>query len=281
MRRRLQLLLACLLTLAVRAQTVVTLRESDWGNPLTLVVLAEGYTAAQELQFQADASIAADGLLTEKALAGLEERWAAKSVFFASPESGADEPTKGVYRDTRLGASFDGGYEGGTDRLLVLTGGGYWQAYQDAAMAGASNALVVVLVNSTRYGGSGGSVAVMSRHLSSAEIAKHEALGHALAGGGDEYTTAYPGYPAIEEPNTTTNIVNLKWRDIVATYFEGAHYHTRGWWRPEAECKMRNLGKPFCRVCVSTIRARVLARTAVPRRPLGSVSFTLRLASSL
>lgn len=277
MRRRLQILLLCLLSLSGWSQTVVTLRETDWGNPLTLVVLSEGYTADQDLQFYADASTAADGLLSEKSLVGLEDRWAARAVFVASAESGADEPTKGVFRDTHLDASFDNGYAGGTDRLLVLTGWGYWRAYQDAAFAAPSNVLVVVLVNSARYGGSGGSVAVMSRHLSSREIAAHEALGHALAACGDEYTTPYPGYPNAEEPNTTTNIFDLKWRDIVATFFEGAHYHAKGWYRPEADCKMRTLGKPFCKVCAATIRSHVLARTAISKRPLGSVPFMLQL----
>ena len=51
---------------------------------------------------------------------------------------------------------------------------------------------------------------------SSREIAVHEA-GHAFSGLGDEYDSAYPGFPDTEEPNTTreTNPASIKWRDWI------------------------------------------------------------------
>jgi hypothetical protein len=35
----------------------------------------------------------------------------------------------------------------------------------------------------------------------------------------------------------------------VVGLFEGAHYHTTGWYRPELNCLMGSLGVPFCSVC--------------------------------
>ena len=89
-----------------------------------------------------------------------------------------------------------------------------------------------------------------------------------LANLGDEYTTPDPsGFPDTEEPNTTqqTNRLLIKWKawispdtpvptpdaigDGVVGLFQGAHYHTNGWYRPELNCAMGVLGYPFCAVC--------------------------------
>jgi hypothetical protein len=108
-------------------------------------------------------------------------------------------------------------------------------------------------------------------NASAAEIAIHE-MGHSFAGLGDEYTSAFPGYPDTEEPNTTreTNRAQIKWNTWIlpatpvptpatSAYssavglFEGAHYHTTNWYRPRLDCKMRTLGVAFCEVCAETL----------------------------
>ena len=100
-------------------------------------------------------------------------------------------------------------------------------------------------------------------NASSREIAVHEA-GHTFSGLGDEYDSAYPGFPDTEEPNTTreTNPASIKWRDWIlggtpiptpetSTYaavvglFEGAHYHDTGWHRPKLDCKRTWKAKPI------------------------------------
>jgi hypothetical protein len=48
--------------------------------------------------------------------------------------------------------------------------------------------------------------------------------------------------------------------------FEGAHYYHCGAFRPQYDCKMRNLGVPFCRVCRQVISARI----GVPAPPKSS-----------
>src|SRR5690606_922508 len=95
---------------------------------------------------------------------------------------------------------------------------------------------------------------------------------HSFADLGDEYSSAYPGYPDIEEPNTTreTRREFIKWNHwieeatpvptpAISAYsgviglFEGAHYHASDWYRPKRECKMRSLGQEFCAVCGEAI----------------------------
>jgi hypothetical protein len=102
----------------------------------------------------------------------------------------------------------------------------------------------------------------------------HE-LGHALASLGDEYD--YGGVsldPVLEGreppfPNLTreTSREKIKWRHWIDAdtpvptpgrgsqigLFEGAFYHKRGYYRPEYDCRMRDFGKPFCRVCREAI----------------------------
>jgi hypothetical protein len=132
----------------------------------------------------------------------------------------------------------------------------------------------VLLVNDPSPGGSGGSTLVTSINAFSAEIVTHE-LGHTFAGLGDEYGDPFPGYPDIEEPNTTqeTNRASIKWNAwILPTtpvptpdifehegevgLFEGAHYHATGWYRPKHDCMMRSLGSEYCEVCrEATVRA--------------------------
>ncbi len=161
---------------------------------------------------------------------------------------------------------------------------------------------VLMLVNSTRYGGSGGSVATSS--LNAFEIAIHE-MGHSAFNLADEYGGDGVGTTAGESsrPNVTrdTSRATNKWRDLVlpatpmpsacgvttgtplvpcsgctppatpppsnavGTY-EGADYSNCGVYRPLSSCYMRDYA-PFCPVC-----ARVIRQTLSPFLPAESVA---------
>ena len=143
-----------------------------------------------------------------------------------------------------------------------------------AAAAAADWDHILVLVNDPTYGGSGGSVAVLSTHPSAVNIAQHE-YGHSFTGLADEYSTAFPGYPICSdvtsphcEANVTdqTNRSSIKWNDWIAAstplptpattmytstvgLFEGARFFDTGMFRPRQNCLMRALGQPFCEIC--------------------------------
>jgi hypothetical protein len=128
--------------------------------------------------------------------------------------------------------------------------------------------MILVLVNSTKYGGSGGSIAVSSVHSSAAEIVIHE-MGHTFAHLADEYETAYPGFPAgdseanVDYDYSGSGLKWLVWVDpgtplptpeaspylTAVGAFEGARYLTTGIYRPWYNCEMRALNRPFCPVC--------------------------------
>ncbi len=240
---------------------------------INIVILAEGYTAGQEGEFDFDAAKMINSLLADPFYSSYGQFFNAYSIFVASNESGADDPSTNTYVDTYFNSTF-GSF--GIDRLLTIPPNDIDSNYSDGegrvfhllADLLPEYDVVILLVNDSKYGGSGGPVAIASTNQLSTEIAIHE-LGHTLVHLGDEYSDPLPGYPDAEEPNTTTqtNPALVKWRAwfvpgapyptpptldfaSIVGLFEGAHYHAKGWFRPQLNCKMRTLGTPFCKVCL-------------------------------
>jgi hypothetical protein len=283
-----------------------------------IVLLADGFTAVQQNDFNSACTAFVNSL---QATRPYDELLPAINVFrvnVRSTDSGADDPvsaggtgaTARTYFDATFGAN-------GIRRLLVCNA---TTVLQVAAAQVPQFTVVLVVVNSTVYGGSGGSIATYSLASGATEIALHE-IGHSAFGFADEYAyyaggneTGHDQHPAGEptQPNVTTNSNRdtLKWRWAVATataipsmanpncaqvdsrpspalpgtvgLFEGAHYYHCGAYRPEYDCKMRALGVPFCRVCRQVISNRIspLANQVVA---IGSAYFNdvhLRLAGS-
>ena len=116
---------------------------------------------------------------------------------------------------------------------------------------------VIILENTTHYGGSGGALATTSVHPSAPEIAIHE-IGHSFAQLSDEYWAG--DFYANENYNMTqeTNPASVRWKDWYGVNGIGIYQHSGGgsassWYRPHQNCKMRVLGSPFCAVCKERI----------------------------
>ena len=239
------------------------------GNRLVIVIMGDGYTST-DLSAGAFESAAASLGAAIEAKSPWNVLFAATNMYRVDIESnqqGADNEVFGIYKDTYLNSSF---WVEDIERLLALTGDGYLRAVQaaDNLVGPGVWDVILVLVNSTKYGGSGGDIAVSSIHSAASEIVVHE-LGHSLAGLADEYETAYPGYPPGDgEPNVDYDYSGpgLKWAawvepgtplptpeaspylDVVGS-FEGARYLSTGIYRPWYNCEMRSLNRPFCPVC--------------------------------
>lgn len=260
---------------AVPSKLVTLLTNGPAGNRLNAVILAEGFRASEEESFLTNANKVLNKLLATAPYATLRSHFNGYAIFVPSNESGADHPSKGIFRDTYFSASFE---SSGIDRLLTIPPNSFNSNFADGR--GRAFALLqkhvpdydlaMMLVNDTEYGGSGGTPALASLSPSSADIIVHE-LGHSFAGLGDEYDSP-ANYPDTEEPNTTreTRRDFIKWKAWIepstpvptpetAAYsrvvglFEGAHYHATGWYRPKLDCAMRSLGAPFCEVCSETL----------------------------
>ena len=245
-----------------------------------VALLAEGFTLAQQNDF----NNACTAFVTAfRATPPFDELSPAINVFrinVSSTDSGADDPVSGggtgatarTYFDATFGAT-------GIRRLLVCNA---TTVLTVAAAQVPDFTVAIVVVNSTIYGGSGGSVGTYSLAGGATEIAIHE-MGHTAFGLADEYAyyaggaeTGHDHHPAGEpgQPNVTlnTNRATLKWGWAVAATtalptmanpncaqvdgrastvpagtvgaFEGAHYYHCGAYRPEYSCKMQALGDP-------------------------------------
>lgn len=229
-------------------------------NRIDLVFVGDGYargdlpTYHQHVQSKWAELAAVEPFRTYRELFNV---WAVDVV---SRDSGVDnDPTLGIVKDTALDATF---FCAGIERLLCASRG---RAYSFASAAPAVDH-VVLLANSTKYGGAGytsGAMATASGgHPLSGQIVVHE-LGHSIGQLADEYEyggpETYTG-PEPRELNVTTHTADqlaaqqLKWwkwlgeaspdGGTVGTY-ESAKYSLYGIYRPTENSLMRVLNSEF------------------------------------
>jgi hypothetical protein len=110
--------------------------------------------------------------------------------------------------------------------------------------------LVLILVNSTKYGGSGGTFSVASTDPSAAQVAVHE-IGHSFGNLNDEY---YPGASYMfDQANTSkeSNSTLVRWKNWMGINSTGIYPFSEDatWHRPHQNCKMRYISSAFCPYC--------------------------------
>ncbi len=205
------------------AQTGELYESHISGNPAgkaDLLFIAEGYTAAEKQKFEADVDKMRDFLFTISPYREMKEKLNLRGLFIASPESGMDEPRQGSYKNTLLNASFNA-FD--LDRYMLVDDGHLLRRIAGQAPYDA----IVVLVNSTRYGGGGiyNDYAITTvDHAMSRRVFVHE-FGHSFGGLGDEYYTSDVAYndfypKGIEplEPNITALLdpEHIKWAELLS-----------------------------------------------------------------
>lgn len=217
---------------------------------INIVFLADGYTSAEQGLYLTNVTNVVNTMFSQTPFLQYEQFFNVYAIQVPSIQSGAihpatayDEPGYPVTNPNNYyGSSFD---TYGIHRLLVPSN-----------VAGINSTMIdnapfydqiFVLVNSSIYGGSGGTYATASTDPSSAEVAIHE-IGHSFAGLADEYATSGQG----EKPNRTvvTNPATIKWKNWLGVNGIGIYpIGIEGWQRPHQNCKMQFLGVPFCSVC--------------------------------
>ncbi|MDQ3906863.1 MAG: IgA Peptidase M64 [Acidobacteriota bacterium] len=191
------------------------------GDPATkvdLLILGDGYTAAEQSKFERDARRLAGVLFSPSPFKERRDDFNVWALAPAAFESGISRPSGGVYRASPLGASYDAF---GSERYVLTFDN---RAFREAAQF-APYDVVEIITNSKTYGG-GGIFNLYSTVAADSEWADyvfvHE-FGHHIAGLADEYYTSSVAYlPATEraepwEPNATALLdpANLKWKDLV------------------------------------------------------------------
>jgi hypothetical protein len=251
-------------------------------NKIDIAILAEGYTEAEMGKFVEDARRLTDSLFAVAPFSKMKDYFNVYALKTPSLESGTDIPGEHIYRNTLYNSTF---FTFDISRYLTTTD---MKTISDMAAVVPYDQLII-LVNSTRYGGGGFYNFVnvcTSDHKLSPKVFVHE-FGHGFGGLGDEYYTsevAYNDYYNLKvepwEPNLTT-MVNFasKWKSMVETTtpvptprngkyaskvgaFEGGGYIAKGIYSPMENCRMKsNETSDFCPVCQKAITEVIIENT--------------------
>ncbi len=241
---------------AVRAQWPVTtlIDNGPPANRINIVILGDGYTASEMNTYASDTDNVLASFFADEPMDAYASFFNVYRVDVTSNESGVDEPDFGIFRDTALDMTFNCS---GIPRLLCVN---VSKAYAAAASAPAVDQ-ILVLANTTRYGGAGYGAqnlgTLSGGNASAVGIAIHE-FGHAFADLADEYDYADGATYSGSEPSTpnvsifdeatllASQLKWWRWMDLpnVST-FEGASYNQFGIYRPTFNSAMRSLNRPF------------------------------------
>jgi len=197
--------------------------ESHIGGPpsgvVDIAILGEGYTESGIAVFKAYLAKATEVLLGQTPFASHRDRISVRGVLAVSADSGCDEPTRGAYRETALGVSFN---SLGSERYLLTEDN---RSLRDIAANVPYDALII-MVNHDRYGGGGiyNLFSTFTAHSRWSDYLLLHEFGHSFAGLADEYYSSsvayndfYPQGREPAEPNITALLdpENLKWKDLV------------------------------------------------------------------
>src|SRR5262245_24577643 len=196
------------------AEPFTTIRDNgDSARRVDLVIMGDGY-AASDLgtnQFADDVEAFVQNMFLQEPFLEYRAYFNVHRVDVTSNESGVDHPERGVFRDTALDSSYNCA---GIQRLICVDTAKVNGVLSRTALAPNARELILIIVNDTEYGGSGGTVAVASIHPSAVEIILHE-LGHSFGLLADEYGGPPPPScnPSAVNPNVTgeTTRALIKW----------------------------------------------------------------------
>jgi hypothetical protein len=232
---------------------VKTLQGGPGEPGVHLVIVGDGYAAADVAALHEHADRALKALLTTAPLARVNAAWNIHLYELISAESGVDDVAAGVYRDTALDSAIRC-----TSAPRQVCGSPTKDiAALDAAFPAWNLALKIL--HTAHCAGSGsegfarGMASVTACPAMEAYVV-HE-LGHGHAGLADEYEGASPGTPpppdlADRYPNIslTDDPEQVKWRrwlDVPGVgLFEGGYYRPDRVWRPTQSSFMRAQGNP-------------------------------------
>ena len=222
-------------------------------NMINVVFLPDGYTENELEKFIEDAHWMMDALFGKQPYPAYRGYFNCFAIKVPSEVSGAANDPDSLINNY-FGSTFN---TSGIWRLVV-------PQRSDRVQSVLQNNLpqydqVVMIVNDSRYGGSGGWIATSTTHVDGPEICIHE-LGHSFGGLSDEYW-AGPQY-ARENINMTqdTDPGKVRWKNWMGYRSVGIYAHSESptWYRPHQNCEMRYLNSQFCSVCREAIVDRIL-----------------------
>jgi hypothetical protein len=193
-------------------------KTGDSATKVDLLLLGDGYTAAERGKFEKDAHRFVETLFSTPPFREHRNDFNVWGLCPPADESGISRPSTGIYRRSPLGATYD---TFDSERYVLTTEN---RTMRDVASF-APYEFVEIIVNGKTYGGGGIFnlyATVASDNMWSGYVGVHE-FGHHFAGLADEYYTSDVAYLSTEkktepwEPNVTALLdpANLKWKDLV------------------------------------------------------------------
>jgi hypothetical protein len=191
-------------------------KNGDSARKVDLLLIGDGYTAAERGKFESDARRLVDVLF---ATSPFKERRADFNVWGLAPaarESGVSRPSQGLHRASPVAATYDAF---GSERYILTFDN---RAFRRIASY-APYDVVEIVTNSRPYGGGGIYnlySTVSSDYAFSPYVFVHE-FGHHFAALADEYYTSPVAYLPSEardepwEPNVTATPTSPKWKDLI------------------------------------------------------------------
>lgn len=219
-----------------------------------ILIAGDGYTSGEQAKFLNTAQRVADYFMTRSPFndEAIRNKINIRAVCTVSNQSGVSMDANNLY-DTFFKSSFN---NAGIERLLCIHDNDALDKIVQQYMPDCN--VPIVVCNSTVYGGSGGSVCVVSDHEQATDIAFHE-FGHTGGGLADEYwETTTDSTNGREYPNRTaeSDPAKCKWSKFIGINGVGlyAFDENPAWYRPHQNCEMRYLNQEFCEVCKEQIR---------------------------
>jgi hypothetical protein len=183
-----------------------------------IVLLGDGYTAADMEKFRTDARRMSEILMSAEPFKSHRANINIRAVETPAAESGVCKPHPGVYKRTPLSVQY-GAFD--SERYALTYDN---KAVRDAASAVPYDFMVIML-NERTYGGGGiyGLYTTVSVDNKFAPYIMIHEMGHHMAGLADEYYTSSVSYeiPEIKVEPWEKNITalfdktNLKWKDLI------------------------------------------------------------------
>ncbi len=205
--------------IAPRGRVWTVFENGPASAKVDLLVLGDGYIAAEMEKFHSDVRRLAGALFEEEPFRSRKSDFNVRALDLASAESGVARPHAGVFRRSPLSTHY-GSFD---SERYVLTYDN--RSLRDVASA-APYDFLIILVNERTYGGGGifnDQTTVAADNAYAVYLLVHE-FGHNFGGLGDEYYTSDVAYqtgapekPEPWEPNLTAlhDPAKLKWNALV------------------------------------------------------------------
>jgi hypothetical protein len=235
-------------------------------NRINVVILGDGFTKDELPKFNREARKFAEFFLDYAPYNKYRSYFNFFSIPTPSEESGVTNPGSApdAYPDqpvTQKKTYYSATFGSSIHRLVTVS---YGAVFSVLATNFPTYDLVVMLVNTEFYGGSGGSIAVHTLNESANTIGAHE-IGHTFASLSDEYW-AGPQYGREAANMTLEKDRNkVKWRNWldspgIGIYKHGDDEPAASWHKPaNATCLMEYLNQQFCSVCREATTETILA----------------------